>query len=129
MQNTATKAFYILLLCVTPAGVVLAQTTGRIEGTYKDAKNQEAIIGGTVRLENTTLAAPTDEKGHYLLTNVPAGTYTVIISSVSYKSLTLPKVVVTGGKTTVLNGQLAPDNTQLGEVTVSGVRRTTRRCR
>jgi TonB-dependent receptor len=124
MQNTATKAFYILLLCVTPAGLVLAQTTGRIEGTYKDAKNQEAIIGGTVRLENTTLAAPTDEKGHYLLTNVPAGTYTVIISSVSYKSLTLPKVVVTAGKTTVLNGQLAPDNTQLGEVSVSGVRRT-----
>jgi TonB-dependent receptor len=124
MQNTATKAFYILLLCVTPTGIILAQSTGRIEGTYKDAKNQEAIIGGTVRLENTTLAAPTDEKGHYLLTNVPAGTYTVIISSVSYKSLTLPKVVVSAGKTTVLNGQLAPDNTQLGEVSVSGVRRT-----
>jgi hypothetical protein len=61
MQNTATKAFFVLLLCVTPAGIVLAQTTGRIEGIYKDAKNQESIIGGTVRLENTTIAGPTDE--------------------------------------------------------------------
>jgi TonB-dependent receptor len=124
MQKTITRKIFILLLCITPAGVVLAQGTGSIEGTYKDAKNQEAIIGGTVRLENTTLAAPTDENGHYLLANVPAGTYTVIISSVSYKSLTLPKVVVTAGKTIALNGQLSPDNTQLGEVTVSGVRRT-----
>jgi TonB-dependent receptor len=124
MQKTITRKIFILLLCITPAGVVLAQSTGSIEGTYKDAKNQEGIIGGTVRLENTTLAAPTDENGHYLLTNVPAGTYTVIISSVSYKSLTLPNVAVTAGKTTALNGQLSPDNTQLGEVTVSGVRRT-----
>ncbi|WP_166648032.1 TonB-dependent receptor [Hymenobacter sp. UV11] len=109
---------------MTPAGVVLAQRTGSIEGTYKDGKNQEAIIGSTVRLENTTIAGPTDEKGHYLLTNVPAGTYTVIITSVSYKPLTVPKVVVTAGKTTALSGKLDPDNTQLSEVTVSGVRRT-----
>ncbi|TDN38865.1 hypothetical protein A8B98_22145 [Hymenobacter sp. UV11] len=103
---------------------MLAQRTGSIEGTYKDGKNQEAIIGSTVRLENTTIAGPTDEKGHYLLTNVPAGTYTVIITSVSYKPLTVPKVVVTAGKTTALSGKLDPDNTQLSEVTVSGVRRT-----
>ncbi|TFZ63852.1 TonB-dependent receptor [Hymenobacter sp. UV11] len=124
MQGTLTGKLFILLLCVTPAGVVLAQRTGSIEGTYKDGKNQEAIIGSTVRLENTTIAGPTDEKGHYLLTNVPAGTYTVIITSVSYKPLTVPKVVVTAGKTTALSGKLDPDNTQLSEVTVSGVRRT-----
>lgn len=124
MQRTLTKLFFALLLSVMSLSTAWAQATGSLEGTYQDAKNQEAIIGGTVRLDNTMLAAPTDENGHYKLTNVPAGTYTVIVSSVSYKSLTLPNVVVTAGKTTTLNGQLSPDNTQLGEVMVSGVRRT-----
>jgi TonB-dependent receptor len=124
MQDTLTRILFALFVSIASVTTAAAQGTGSIEGTYKDAKNQEAIIGGTVRLDNTTLAAPTDEKGHYLLSKVPAGVYTVIISSVSYKTVTLPKITVTAGKTTVLNGQLAPDNTQLGEVTVSGVRRT-----
>lgn len=102
---------------IASVATAAAQGTGSLEGTYQDAKNQEAIIGGAVRLDNATLTAPTDEKGHYLLTKVPAGVYTVITSSVSYKTVTRLKI-------TVLNGQLAPDNTQLGEVTVSGVRRT-----
>jgi TonB-dependent receptor len=124
MQDTLTRILFALFVGIASVTTAAAQGTGSIEGTYTDAKNQEAIIGGTVRLDNTTLAAPTDEKGHYLLSKVPAGVYTVIISSVSYKTVTLPKITVTAGKTTVLNGQLAPDNTQLGEVTVSGVRRT-----
>ena len=124
MQDTLTRILFALFVGIASVTTAAAQGTGSIEGTYKDAKNQEAIIGGTVRLDNTTLAAPTDEKGHYLLSKVPAGVYTVIISSVSYKSVTLPQIAVTAGKTTVLNGQLAPDNTQLGEVSVSGVRRT-----
>jgi TonB-dependent receptor len=124
MQDTLTRILFALFVGIASVTTAAAQGTGSIEGTYTDAKNQEAIIGGTVRLDNTTLAAPTDEKGHYLLSKVPAGVYTVIISSVSYKTVTLPKITVTAGKTTVLNGQLAPDNTQLGEVSVSGVRRT-----
>jgi hypothetical protein len=124
MQDTLTKVLFALFLCVASVSGAVAQATGRLEGTYKDAKTQEAIIGGTVRLDNTTLAAPTDENGHYVLPSVPPGTYTIVISSVSYKPLTLPNMVVTAGKTTVLDGKLAPDNTQLGEVSVSGVRRT-----
>ncbi|WP_283563128.1 TonB-dependent receptor [Hymenobacter sp. H14-R3] len=101
-----------------------AQGTGSIQGTFKDAKTQEPIIGGTAHLENTTIAGPTDVKGVFLLTKVPVGEYTLRISSVSYKTVTVQQVAVVAGKTTVVNGKLEADNQQLDEVVVSGVRRT-----
>ncbi|RZK27169.1 MAG: hypothetical protein EOO63_13895, partial [Hymenobacter sp.] len=70
MQTTLTKALGTLLFFAASLAA-LAQSTGRIEGTYQDAKTQEGIFGGTVRLENTAIAGPTDDKGHYVLPNVP----------------------------------------------------------
>jgi hypothetical protein len=37
MQNSATKAFYFLPLCMTPTGIVRAQRPGRPAGTCKTA--------------------------------------------------------------------------------------------
>ncbi|MDJ0364174.1 TonB-dependent receptor [Hymenobacter sp. H14-R3] len=124
MQDPITKLVLAFLLCVGSLASAAAQGTGSIQGTFKDAKTQEPIIGGTAHLENTTIAGPTDVKGVFLLTKVPVGEYTLRISSVSYKTVTVQQVAVVAGKTTVVNGKLEADNQQLDEVVVSGVRRT-----
>jgi TonB-dependent receptor len=124
MQVTLTRVLSIFILCCASLTGAWAQGTGTIQGTFTDAKTQEAIIGGSVHLENTTIAGPTDVKGSFVLTKVPAGVYTLVISSVSYKPTTVQKVTVAAGKTTVVNGKLESDNKQLDEVVVSGVRRT-----
>lgn len=123
MQDKLTKVLLLACLFVSSLTAALAQGAGTIQGIITDAKTQEGVIGGTVHLDNTTIAGPTDVKGFYQLLKVPAGQYTLVISSVSYKSTSQP-ITVTAGKTTVLNGKLAADNKQLDEVVVSGVRRT-----
>ncbi|GGE99001.1 TonB-dependent receptor [Hymenobacter cavernae] len=116
-------AFVLFFLCLFTAAQGFAQK-GIIKGKVTDASTQEAIVGSTVRLDGTTLGQQTDPDGNYTITDVPAGQYTVIISSVSYQNRTLPQVVVTAGKTTVLNSTLKTDSKQLNDVVVTGVRRT-----
>ncbi|GAB2457386.1 TonB-dependent receptor [Hymenobacter qilianensis] len=117
------KAFLALFLTVFTLTVGLAQN-GILKGTIKDATTQEGVIGGTVRLAGTTLAEQTNVDGSFILSNVPAGTYTVIITSVSYKNREIPQVVVKAGETATVNSTLEEDTKQLGEVVVRGVRRT-----
>lgn len=112
---------YLLPGVLTPA---LGQAIGSIRGTVKDAKTGEAIIGGTVRLDGTTLGDQTDANGKFTLVKVPAGQYTVIISSVSYKTATLQQVAVSAGKETLLMPTLEAETKQLGDVVVRGQRRT-----
>jgi TonB-dependent receptor len=119
-SKTAFSAFFFTLLSFT---VGFAQN-GILKGTIKDATTQEGVIGGTVRLAGTTLAEQTNLDGSFILSNVPAGTYTVIITSVSYKNREIPQVVVKAGQTVTVNSTLEEDTKQLGEVVVRGVRRT-----
>lgn len=123
MRNLLPQLLFVLLSFASLTRAAAQSKTGTVEGTFKDAKTQEAIIGGTARLDNTTIAGPTDAEGHYRLAQVPAGTYTLIVTSVGYKQFSQP-VSVSAGKTLTVSGKLSPDNTQLSEVTVSGVRRT-----
>ena len=124
MQNAITRILFVLILYTATLATAAAQGTGSIKGTFKDAATQEAIIGGTVHLENTTIGGPTGVDGDFLLDKVPAGEYTLVVSSVSYKTVTVQQVAVTAGKTTVVNGKLESDTKQLNEVVVNGVRRT-----
>ncbi|MBD2724634.1 TonB-dependent receptor [Hymenobacter armeniacus] len=124
MQNTSIRSIFSLVLCLVSIASAVAQGTGSIKGTFKDGTTQEAIIGGTVRLENSSIAGPTGVDGSYSLEKVPAGKYTLVISSVSYKTVSISNVAVTAGKTTVVDGNLQADTKALDEVVVNGVRRT-----
>ncbi|WP_083320848.1 TonB-dependent receptor [Hymenobacter glacialis] len=123
MENTITRILFALLMSFATLATAAAQGTGSIKGTFKD-EAQEAIIGGTVLLENTSVAAPTGVDGSYSLEKVPVGVYTLVVSSVSYKTLRLENVAVAAGKTTVVDGKLLADSKALDEVVVTGVRRT-----
>ncbi|MBC6609811.1 TonB-dependent receptor [Hymenobacter sp. BT507] len=121
MRHPLTLLFFLLLNLSSLAA--LAQT-GTVRGTVKDATTQEALIGGTVHLEGTSLGAPTGVEGDFLLEKVPVGEYTLVVTSVSYKPTTIQKVTVVADKTTVITTSLESDNKQLSEVVVTGVRRT-----
>ncbi len=56
-----------------------AATTGTIEGVATDAMTGEPVALATVRVANTTIESKTDEQGHYALTGLAPGTYTVLI--------------------------------------------------
>ncbi len=106
--------FLFLLLTLT---AFTAQATV-LKGIITDAKTGEALVGATVMLNGSIrLGAVTGLDGGYQLKAIPAGTYTLTISYVSYKSVTQEMAVA--GETMVHNVALGGEGTDLLEVTVT----------
>lgn len=91
---------------------------GKITGYVRDAKTQEALIGVTVKLEDTTLGGVTDLDGYYRIPNIPVGTYNVVASFVGYKKEKKFDIQVFSGNTINLNFNLKEAGDSLSEVVI-----------
>lgn len=76
---------------------------GTIEGTVIDSVTLSPIAGATVT--DGTRQAVTDSVGHYVISSVPAGTYTVTASAAGYQNSS-QAVAVTGNTTSSANFSL-----------------------
>jgi len=93
---------------------IMAQYT--IFGTVTDEEG-EALIGATVRIQDTEKGVITDIMGKYLL-NVSPGTYTVLVDFLGNEPLL--KTVTVNNENVVLDFSLREDAELLGEVVVVG---------
>lgn len=116
---------YTILLLFTLSSPGFAQT-GSIQGNIKDDKSKEPVIGATVQLigTGTPIGTSTDMDGNFNLPNVPAGSYRVLISYVSYATREIDNVRVEADKATLITTALVEDNQTLQEVVVRGQRQT-----
>ena len=99
---------------------VLAQGTGTITGRVTSAQTGEGLRYINVVLKGTGMGAATQADGSYEVKNVPAGTYTLVISAVGYETATVDNVTVTAGGTATANAQLTDKLVLMGDVTVYG---------
>ncbi|GAB2764040.1 TonB-dependent receptor [Rhabdobacter roseus] len=116
------KALLLILFCCT--GSLAWAQTGTIRGTVKDAKNNEPLIGATVRVAGTTVGVSTDIEGFFTLPKLAAGTYTIEVSFISYKTKAIPGVEVQAEKITEINTGIEEESTTLEEVRVVATRET-----
>ena len=72
-----------------------------------------------VGLLNTTKGDATDSLGHYVIKNVPAGTYQLKASGIGYQSA-IRTIKVTNAKNLTFNFELIEEPSQLDEVVVTG---------
>ncbi|MBE7178941.1 MAG: carboxypeptidase-like regulatory domain-containing protein, partial [Mucilaginibacter polytrichastri] len=91
---------------------------GKIAGRVLDEKG-EPLIGASVKIEGTTTGAVSGADGSYTL-SVQPGTYTVVITYISYKTQRIPRITVTSGQTTPLNINMQGESGTLNEVVVVG---------
>ncbi|GGG28189.1 TonB-dependent receptor [Pontibacter amylolyticus] len=110
--------FFLLLL---PA-LSFAQS-GVITGTVRDANTKEALIGVSVQVVGAQLGTVTNENGAYRIDNIPLGSYTLQSSYIGYQALSKFNVNVTSGNAQIINFELVPATSQLGEVEVVARRR------
>ena len=110
-----------LELFVTTAGVptVRLARTGTVTGRVTDAETGEALQGATVFLVELERGDATDPEGRFELTSVPAGLYTLRISSIGFVAQER-SVEVQSDRTARLDVALEPDIVGLGAVTVRG---------
>lgn len=116
------KRFLTLLIFTFATAAAFAQ--GSVGGTITDAKTGEAIIGANVVVAGTTTGTATDIEGKFLISNLAAGSYTLTVSYVTYKTITIPDVVIEDAKRLTIDASLNEESTELGEVVVRGTRQT-----
>ena len=76
------------------ATLASAASTGSIWGYVKDADSGEPLPGANVFLEGTSIGAATNAEGKYEISQVPPGTYTLVIRYIGYKEKKIPVTVV-----------------------------------
>lgn len=113
------KSLLVMLLLSAFSFALLAE--GAVKGKVTDASSGEPLIGANIVLEGTTLGAATDVNGNYVISNVPDGSYTAVISYIGYTE-GIFDVTVAGGDAT-LDATLSASGIGLNAVTISASRR------
>ncbi|MGM0546085.1 MAG: TonB-dependent receptor domain-containing protein [Bacteroidota bacterium] len=116
VKKLAALAF---VFCSFTTLVIAQSDAGKITGTIVDAKTGETVIGANVAIEGSTKGAATDIDGKFSIAGIDSGSYTLIVSFISYTKKTITDVTVESGETTSLNISLEPQTVDMEEVTVT----------
>ena len=102
-------------------------TDAHIHGHVIDKATGEHLPYIVVLLKGTTIGVATENTGHYMIRNVPEGTFVVEVSAMGYKTQTR-ELNIRKGHAYEVNFVLEEDHVQLDGVIVSATRsETTRR--
>jgi hypothetical protein len=76
--------------CVSQSSepVPLPTAPGILYGVVKDKHTDQPIAGAQILVVGTSIAAVSDQRGHYSLGPIPPGTYSVRVRSIGYSPLT-----------------------------------------
>jgi TonB-dependent receptor len=94
MLYKAFSALSLALAGILLAPVVIAQT---VTGEVSDANNTVVFQGAEVRITELQRTATTDSRGQFRFTNVPAGSYTLVVSYVGAANKSVPITVSESG--------------------------------
>lgn len=100
-------------------GSLTPHAVGSVAGRVVDASRGVTLAGVTIVIEGSTLRAITDADGRYAITNVPAGTHTLVARRIGYESSRQTITVVDNQRATV-DFSLTAANVVLDEVIITG---------
>ncbi|MCD6081347.1 TonB-dependent receptor [candidate division WOR-3 bacterium] len=102
--------------------IPLCGTTGKIVGIVTDMETGTPLAHVNIEVLGTPLGTATDEDGHFVIINVPPGTYSLRISRIGYQPVVLKDVIVKIGLTTEINVTLKPTAIPMGEIVIKAKR-------
>tara|TARA_Y100000589_G_scaffold314943_1_gene337922 strand:+ start:832 stop:3276 length:2445 start_codon:yes stop_codon:yes gene_type:complete len=78
------KKILITIIVTIISCVAAFAQEATIEGKIKQIDSTTVLSGVSVYLEKTNLGAATNGNGNYIIKNVPAGNYTLVVSAIGY---------------------------------------------
>ena len=101
-------------------------TDAHIHGHVIDKATGEHLPYIVVMLKGTTIGVTTEHTGHYMIRNLPEGSFTVEVSAIGYKTQTRD-IQIPRGRSYEVNFTLEEDHVQIDGVIVSATRSETTR--
>ena len=113
------RIFLAILAVFTSVATAQAQASGRITGTVTSADGGRPIPNVQVAVTGIARGALTDTAGRYTITEVPAGTQTVVTRALGWAQSST-EVTVTAGAVATANFSLTSTPTALNPLVVVG---------
>lgn len=98
----------------------LQEKTGAFSGVVTDANSGKLLAAVNLILNETSWGAASDTAGYYRIEKLPEGKYTLITSSVGYKTKVIKGISVINGEISKINIPLQPIILELDEIIVTG---------
>ncbi len=111
------KPLYTIILFLIPI-LTFAQKTGSITGKIVDKATQETLPFVNIAIVNTTKGTSADENGRFQISDIPVGTYNVLITYVGYKNYTIYNTVINSGNENNFTIELESDSKTLESVEI-----------
>ncbi len=105
--------------------VVLLSQTGDLKGIIYEEKTGEPIIFTSIYLYKTTYGATSDINGYFAIPKIPAGSYTLMVTTVGYDTIRMP-IEIKQGESIFKKLYLKESTIILREVKISGKREEAR---
>jgi len=110
---------FCCITCLLVVGLnLLNAQTGKLKGSVKDS-SEKPVEMATVYLSETRQSCTTNSKGDFLLENIPAGNYKLVVALLGYSTKSV-RVSIHENETSEIGIHLSQNNNQLSEVTVTG---------
>ncbi len=126
LQKTVMLLYIPLFVCLP----IFAQTVEKkpaadgstnINGFLKDKETGEPLSYANVFLKDAPYGAATDVHGYYVITGIPAGNYTIVVSMIGYEQLE-QRIQIQSGAKTRFDLEVPPQAIETGEVVVTAER-------
>lgn len=112
------KKYYLITLLIIITTNIYAQST--FKGTITDIKTGVAIQYANISIGNE-LGTTSDEKGFFVINNIPAGEYSMHISYLSYETLT-QKIIIQENEDLELEFKLNPTTFTADDVVITATK-------
>ncbi len=100
----------------------IAQSTATIAGQVTAAGTGVSLVGVNISLVGTFYGAATDRGGNFVIEELPPGSYTLLVSMIGYRNVTLDDIIVGAGETRVLAVAMDSDVLEAPQIVVSTTR-------
>jgi TonB-linked SusC/RagA family outer membrane protein len=113
-------AFAAAGLFIVTTGAVHAQQQGTVAGTVTVQSTEEPLVGAQVLITGTQLGGLTDQRGRYVIPNVPVGEQQVVVTIIGY-ALENRTVTVAAGGTVAADFTMRETAVELEGIVVNAV--------
>lgn len=119
-MRTSGLLLFFVLFCLGMVPTLQSQDVGSIHGRVTERSTSTPLPFVNVAVKGTAYGAATGVDGLYEIKNIPAGTYSLVITHVGYESQEVSSINVQAGDRVLQDFSLLDASVQFGDITVYG---------